>query len=233
MNNLIQLLIANKERPASVRFAAGESGPGVYLKGVISADYGANAADMRAAFAEAGGADVTLHINSPGGDAFEAREMQAVIAGYSGKVLASIEGMAASAATVVCLAASSVQMLKGSRFMIHNGMSFAYGDKTDLRARAQLLETFDTELAAEYAGKTGCTPDQVTAWMDAETWFSADQALENKFVDAVIDNTQRVANATRWNLSAYANAPKDEPAAVDYAALHALNRRRLQILERC
>lgn len=231
MNDLIKLLLENKERPASVRFAAEDGGAAVYLKGVISADYGASAADMRAAFEQAGGADVTLHINSPGGDAFEAREMQAVIAGYSGKVVASIEGMAASAATVVCLAARQVQMLKGSRFMIHNGLSFSYGNKADLRARAQLLESFDTELAAEYASRTGAGQEQVTAWMDAETWFNADQALQNKFVDALIDNTQRVSNATRWNLSAYANAPEDEAPAVDYAALHAANRRRLQLIQ--
>ena len=231
MSDLIKLLIENKERPASVKFSAVAGAANVYLKGVIAADYGASAADLRAAFDEAGGADVTLHINTPGGDAFEAREMQSVIAGYAGKVVASIEGMAASAGTVVCLSASSVQMLKGSRYMIHNGMSGSWGDKNDLRARAALLDSFDTELAAEYARKTGASVDQVAAWMDAETWFTADQALEAKFVDSLVENTQNVSNAARWNLNAYANAPKDEPPALDYAALHAANRRRLQLLQ--
>lgn len=236
MKNLIKLLVDNqKSGAASVRFDGAAGAANVYLKGPISADYGASAAALRAAFAEAGGADVTLNVNSPGGDVFEAREMQAVITGYAGKVSALIAGVAASAATFVTMACDDVAMLKGSRYMIHNGWSICMGDKLAMAAMGGLLEQFDGELAAEYAAKTGATVAQVVAWMNAETWFTADQALEAKFVDRLVENTRNEKLGGMWNLSAYANAPAREadpaPPALDYVAIHAANRQRMRLLE--
>lgn len=232
MNNLIKLLLDNKAAPASVSFAKVNDVANVFLKGVISAAYGASATDLRAAFDKAAGEDVKLHINSPGGEVFEAREMQAVIAGYKGKVTAVIEGIAASAATIVSMSASTVEMLKGSRYMIHNGQSIAMGDKAAMRSMSELLAAFDVELAGEYSKRTGAPIAQVTAWMAAETWFNADQALEAKFVDSLVENTKNLADLAVWNVSAYANAPKDAPAPdPNYAEEHADCMRRLRILE--
>lgn len=230
MKHLIQLLVDNVAKPHAVRFEAVAGAAHVYLKGPISADYGVSAADLRAAFGQAEGGDVVLHINSPGGDVFEGREMQAVIASHAGKVTALIEGVAASAATIVSMAANQVQMLRGSRYMIHNGWSIALGDKGAMRAMAELLDGFDSELAAEYAKKTGVDAAQVALWMDAETWFNADQAVEHGFADAIVENTKNEALHGLWNLSAYANAPADEPPpAPDYAAIRAANERRLRL----
>lgn len=162
--------------------------------------------------------------------------MQAVIAGYPGKVTAIIEGLAASAATFVALSCSAVQMLKGSRFMIHNGMTIAFGNKADFKAVYDVLEAFDSELAAEYAAKTKSDVAQMTAWMDAETWFTAEQALEAGFVDQINPNVQNVA--AEWNLSAYANSsdlvvvpkpetelPPAEPATITAEHRESLGRR--------
>jgi len=234
MKKLIQLLLDNAATPAALHCEIVGTAADVYLKGVISADYGISATALREAFAVAAGADVTLHINSPGGDVFEAREMQGVIAGYAGKVTALIEGVAASAATIVSMSANGVQMLKGSRYMIHNGWSFTMGDKNDHRAMANLLDGFDTELAAEYARKTGIDAKQISQWMDAETWFTAEQALEHKFADQLVENTKNQAQLAVWNLKAYLNAPPPEEMqapAPNLAALHAANARRLQLLQ--
>lgn len=207
MQNLIALSIQNQHVAQSIVCRKNADVTDVYLKGIIHAKYGVSATDLRNAFDQAAGADVSMHINSPGGDVFEGREMQAVIAGYPGKITAIIEGVAASAATIVALSCAEVQMLKGSRFMIHNGMTIAAGNKSAMQAAFTLLEGFDVELAAEYAEKTKGTTEQMTAWMDAETWFTSEAALEAGFVHKVLPNSQGVSN--EWNLSAYKAPPAD------------------------
>lgn len=234
MSRLIQLLVQNAAHPQTIRCEVSADGADVYLKGVISSDYGVSAASLREGFTAADGADIKLHINSPGGDVFEAREMQAVIAGYKGRVTAVIAGVAASAATIVSMAASQVHMVKGSRYMIHNGWSITMGDKIAHRATADLLDGFDIELANEYASKTGGDLAQMSQWMDAETWFTAEQALEAKFVDQVLANTKNSIDAAVWNLSAYRNAPAPDEVrapAMDQAAIRAANARRLRLLQ--
>lgn len=207
MKNFVTLALQNKHVEQSIVCRKSADVTDVYLKGIIHAEYGVSAADLRYAFDQADGADVSLHINSPGGDVFEGREMQAVIAGYTGKITAIIEGVAASAATFVALSCAEVQILKGSRFMIHNGMTIAFGNKSKMKAAYDLLEGFDVELAAEYAVKTKGEVSQMTAWMDAETWFTAEQALDAGFVDKINPNIQNVSN--EWNLSAYEKAPTE------------------------
>lgn len=236
---LIQLLRDNAEAPPALRVESQGDAVSVYLKGVISSDYGIGAQALRDAFDQAEGKDVFLYINSPGGDAFEGREMQGAIVAYSGKVTAVVQGVCASAATFVTMACDEVQMLKGSRYMIHNGWTLEMGDKHAMRATADLLDSFDKELAAEYARKTGQPLSQLSAWMDAETWFTADQAKDSGFVDKVLENTKNATAAqllnVAWDLSAYANAPADiEPEAPDLSALisaqQQTNRNRLRML---
>lgn len=207
MKTLFALSTQNKHVAQSIVCRKSADATDIYLKGIIHAEYGVSAADLRNAFDQAGGGDVSMHLNSPGGDVFEGREMQAIIASYPGKITAIIEGVAASAATFVALSCAEVQMLKGSRFMIHNGMTIAFGNKANMKAAYDLLDGFDVELAAEYAAKTKGDAAQMAAWMDQETWFTSDAALEAGFVDKIIPNAQGVSN--EWNLSAYASAPPE------------------------
>jgi len=222
MNKLLQLAIQNRASPPAIVCAAAGDRAEVFLKGVIYADEGVGADALRGAMQQADGRPVALYINSPGGDVFEAREMQAIIAAHPAEVTAIVQGVAASAGTIVAMAASRIEISRGSRYMIHNGLTMAFGNRHDLKARFDLLEAFDAELAAEYAAKTGGKVDaqQVAAWMDAETWFTAEQAVQHGLVDAVIPNTQNAALSACWDLSAYANAPQIEagPSAADIAA---------------
>lgn len=236
-NRLIQLLRANTTVAQAIKVQLSSDVAHVFLKGVISADFGVSAQDLRDAFDQSSGADVKLHVNSPGGDVFEAREMQSVIAGYKGKVFAQVEGIAASAATIVSMSASTVAMLKGSRYMIHNGWTLAMGDRHDMLDMHNVLASFDAELAAEYAKHTGGAVEQMSNWMDAETWFTAEDAKKYGFVSDVIENTKNEAAlgiANAWNLSAYKNAPapEDPPNNIEqWAATRVANARRLKLLE--
>lgn len=176
-------------------------------------------------------ATLNLRINSPGGDVFEARAMVAAIRGFKGKVVAHIDGLAASAASYLALAASEVRINDGAFLMIHKAWTLAMGNSEDLLATAAVLEKVDASIVADYVAKTGQTEAQVRDWMSAETWFTAAEALDAGFVDAVDSGT--VKDAARWNVSAYANAPKalTEPPEpqFDRAALE----RRLRLLEVC
>lgn len=237
--NLLKLALQNAATPQHVQFAAAGDAAEIFLKGVISKDFGIGAESLRESFVQASNAPVKLYINSPGGDVFEAREMQGIIAGYKGTVTAVIQGVAASAATIVSMAASKVQMTKGSRFMIHNGRTLAFGDRHEFMDIHNLLATFDAELAAEYATKTGAKVEAMAQMMDAETWFTAEQAKEQGFVDEILSNTQNASMRATWNLSAYAHAPEivsevEEPTAAELAAqadrIARLNRSRLAAL---
>jgi len=250
-HKLLQLIKDNAQQRAegtpSIRTELTDSEAHLYVFDVIDAWWGANAADLVTALAEAGDRTVHLHINSPGGDVFEARAMASALVAHSGDVISHIDGLAASAATYLALAGSSVRMTEGGLFMVHNSWTMAWGNKSELRDTANLLEKVDATIAADYARKTGATLDQVVAWMDAETWFTSAEALDAKFIDAVDPNTKRSDNkasdsaqalAARWNLSAYSNAPKLQPPANDPGLDGLLNqklqanRNRLRMLTR-
>ncbi len=213
-NRLLQLVRDNAGRlPKNLRTEADEAGAIVYLYDVIDADFGVSAAQFNTMLADLAGRPVTLRINSPGGDVFDGRAMATAIRQH-GNVTAIIDGLAASAATYVALAAKEVRIAQGAFFMIHNAWTMAVGDKNDLVETAALLEKVDGALVADYAAKTGLPVEDIVAMMDAETWMSADEAVALNFVDAVIDTPAATA-AARWNLAAYHRAPAALLAAAE------------------
>lgn len=242
---LLQLIKDNAEAraegKAAIRSESTDTELHVYVYDVISSWWGANAADLVEALAGAGDRTVHLHINSPGGDVFEARAMSSAIVAHPGKVIGHIDGLCASAATDLALACNEVRITSSGLFMIHNSWTMAYGNKTELRSTADLLDKIDGTIASNYVAKTGKTLDQVKAWMDDETWFTAEEAKAEGFVDFIDANTKREsaaedqADPARWNLSAYAKAPKltpPEPKLGDQiAAQLQRNRNRLRLLD--
>jgi ATP-dependent Clp protease protease subunit len=229
-NKLLALLKANAGERSPDRFSVSNAGDltKIYITDVIDSSFGVSAADVVAALAGAG--DVHLHINSPGGDVFEATAMASAIAAHAGKVTAHIDGVAASAATRVALAAGEVRMTDSAMFMIHDSWTFALGNKNELRDTAALLEKVDSTISADYARKTGKTAEEIAALMAAETWFTAQEALDAGFVDAIDTSTQ--AKAKKWNLSAYDRAPQEEEKPDNsIAEQRARNLRRLRLLE--
>lgn len=250
-HKLLQLLRDNAQQRAdgadvcAIRVETNDTEAHIYLYDVIDAWWGASAKDLVAALAAAAGRLVHLHINSPGGDVFEARAMSSAIVAYTGEVHSHIDGLAASAATGVALAANKVFINEAGLFMIHNSWTLAWGNKTELRDTADLLDKVDTTISADYANKTGKPLADIEAWMNDETWFTAAEAQDHGFVDEITPNAKRAASdqasasAGRWNLSAYRHAPKLPAEPLPAAAMQAriaqqlqTNRNRLALLDR-
>lgn len=235
-NNLPKLLqLALDNAGAERQFRAEQKGDEatIYVYDVIGGFWGGVSAEQFSRDLSA--LDVgTIHlrINSPGGDVFDARAMMTALRQHRANVIVHVDGLAASAATSLMMAGDTVIMTRGARMMIHEAWTIMMGNKADLRAEADLLDGIDSEIVADYKTRTGKTEQQLADWMSAETWFSADQAKEAGFVDAVVETAGKADN--RWNLSAYSNVPADlieqpRPPRHDRAALE----RRLKLLEAC
>ncbi|OFJ49592.1 hypothetical protein BA896_012675 [Janthinobacterium lividum] len=205
MKKIVQLIRNNAGREPAKICAEGEDYV-LYLYDIIDPYWGVGAAQFNKALAGMSGKRVTLRVNSPGGDVFDGRAMAAAIAQH-GDVHAVIEGLAASAATYVTAAAASVSIAAGSFYMIHNAWTMTYGNKDDLVKTAALLGKIDDSIVDDYAKKTGKSRDEIAAWMDAETWFTAEEAVANGFVDKISDSA-KVEN--KWDLSAFNNAPRPQ-----------------------
>jgi ATP-dependent Clp protease, protease subunit len=152
---------------------------------------------------------INLRINSPGGSVFAARAMEQALRDHPAKVIAHIDGYAASAATFLVMGADEVHMAKGSFFMIHKAWTMSMGNADDLRGTADLLEKIDGSLVQTYADRSKQDPEQIQQWMAEETWFTAEEAVKAGFADKVTDGAVKA----HWNLAAYAKAPQIEAPA--------------------
>jgi ATP-dependent protease ClpP protease subunit len=207
MNKILQLYLDNAKREKqTVSMVRNGTDATIYIYDIIDAYWGVSAKGVIADIAAAGDAE-TLHvrINSPGGDVFESRAIIEAIKRFPGKSIAHIDSVAASAATSCALACSEVEISDGGFFMIHNASAMAWGDKADLREVADLLEKVEGVISAEYAAESGQSVEQVVAWMEAETWFTAAEAIEAGFVDRMA-TTAKASNT--WNLAAFDKTPK-------------------------
>lgn len=203
---IMQLLRDNSktERPV-MRIENTDESSTLYLYDIIDPFWGISAADFTKELSALKGKAVNLRINSPGGDVFDARAMATAVSEH-GNVTAYVDGIAASAATYIATSARQVHMAEGAFFMIHNAWTLAMGNKDDLIEMAALLEKIDQSIINDYARKTGKPASQITDWMNAETWFTAQEALDHGFVDDITKDKQTASN--KWDLSAYAKAPK-------------------------
>lgn len=157
----------------------------LYLYDAIDSWWGVDAKEF---IEELNGIDaeiIHLHINSPGGSVFDARAIQTALAQHSAKIVVHIDGMAASAVTYIAVTQDEVRMSEGALFMIHNAWTITWGNAEDLMEAAALLEKIDTTIVTDYKNKTGKDEKQLREWMKAETWFSADEALEAGFIDSI------------------------------------------------
>ncbi len=205
---LLQLARNNATASKPLRAEAGDGVATIYLHGVIGGWWGD--IDETRFVQELAALDVdTIHlrIDSPGGDVFAARSMMTAISQHRAKVVAHVDGLAASAATGVCMACDEVEITQGAGFMIHNAWTIAIGNKAEMAKTGELLGKIDTGLAGDYTRRSGQTAEQVVQWMDEETWFTADEAVAHGFADKVVEVVGKKGAANSWDLSAYNNAP--------------------------
>ena len=142
----------------------------------------------------AGTGDVTVWINSPGGDVFAAAQIYNMLMDYTGKVTVKIDGLAASAASVIAMAGGDVYMSPVSMMMIHNPSTIAIGDSEEMLRAKALLDEVKESIINAYELKSGLSRAKISHLMDAETWMNANKAIELGFADKVLfmENDERI-----------------------------------------
>jgi len=128
---------------------------------------------------------IDLHINSPGGAVFDGITIYNLLKQHPANVTTYIDGIAASIASVIALAGDKIVMAENALYMIHNPSGMVMGTAKDMRTFADTLDKVGGTMVTAYAGKTGKDADTIKALLDAETWFTADEAKEMGFVDEI------------------------------------------------
>lgn len=170
--------------------AASEDAATISILDVIGQDFwtgeGVTAKRVAAALRSIGNSDVTVAINSPGGDMFEGIAIYNMLASHKAKVTVQVMGIAASAASIVAMAGDEIQMGEGAQLMIHNAWGVVVGNSNDLAEAATTFAGFDQSLAEIYHARTGAKLAEIRALMDAETFMLPDQAIKLGFADSKI-----------------------------------------------
>ena len=133
-----------------------------------------------------GEGDITVWINSPGGDVFAAAQIYNMLMDYKGNVTVKIDGLAASAASVIAMAGTTVQMSPVAMMMIHNPATIAIGDSSEMRKAIEMLDEVKESIMNAYEIKTGLSRSRISHLMNAESWFNAKKAVELGFADEIL-----------------------------------------------
>lgn len=188
----------------------------IYVYGTIGEDWlgdGFTAADMRDGLEAADGGDVTIHVNSGGGDVFEATAISSLVSQYreanpAATVETIVEGLAASAASYLGLTAGRVLIAPGAMMMVHDPSGGCYGQAQDMRRMADALDAVRDSIATLYVAKAGGTVEDWAAVMAAETWYTAEEAVEAGLADALADRPAIAAKVDPRIRAAWRNAPE-------------------------
>ena len=134
----------------------------------------------------AGSGDITVWINSPGGDCVAAAQIYNMLSNYKGRVTVKIDGIAASAASVIAMAGDTVLVSPVSMLMIHNPATMAWGDHAEMQKAMDMLSEVKESIINAYVLKTGLSRPKLSHLMDAETWMDANKAVELGFADDIM-----------------------------------------------
>ncbi len=138
-----------------------------------------------------GSGKVIVWINSPGGDCIAASRIYAMLMDYADHITVKIDGIAASAASVIAMAGTEVLMAPTSLLMIHNPMTLAYGDHDDMQKAIAMLSEVKESIINAYELKTGLGRAKISHLMDSETWMNAHKAMELGFADGIIEDLKK------------------------------------------
>lgn len=148
---------------------------------------------------------IDVRVNSPGGDVFAAVAMSNAMRQHKATITVHVDGYAASAASIIMVNADRAVIAPGGFVMIHNAWTIALGSARDFRATADLLDKIDASAAIQYAAKAGNGAADWAPLIDAETWFTADEAVAASLCDAVAEAGPK--GKIDWDVSAYARPP--------------------------
>lgn len=138
----------------------------------------------------AGSGDITVWINSPGGDCVAAAQIYNMLMDYKGDVTVKIDGIAASAASVIAMAGTKVLISPVGMLMIHNPATIAWGDSAEMQKAIEMLGSVKDSIINAYEIKTGLSRVKLSHLMDAETWMDAHKAVELGFVDGILERAE-------------------------------------------
>ena len=166
-----------------------------------------------------GDGDITVWINSPGGDCVAAAQIYNMLIDYKGNVTVKIDGIAASAASVIAMAGTKVLMSPVSMLMIHNPMTMAFGNTAEMQKAIDMLGEVKESIINAYELKTSLSRAKLSRLMDAETWMNANKAVELGFADAILErstepeNVSETADATAFSKAAVTNSLMEKLSA--------------------
>lgn len=136
--------------------------------------------------------NISVWLNSPGGDVFAASQIYTMLKEYDGKVTVKIDGLAASAASVIAMAGDEVLMSPVAMMMVHNPATLIFGEAADLQSGIKMLSEVKESIINAYEQRTGLSRAKISNMMDAETWFSAQKAVELGFADKILYASDKV-----------------------------------------
>jgi len=149
----------------------------------------------------AGSGDITVWINSPGGDCVAAAQIYNMLMDYKGDVTVKIDGIAASAASVIAMAGTKVLVSPVSMLMIHNPMTAAFGNSDEMQRAIEMLGSVKDSIINAYEIKTGLSRAKLSHLMDAETWMDANKAVELGFADEIMQRSTETENTAAPTVS--------------------------------
>ena len=152
----------------------------------------------------AGSGDVTVWINSPGGDCIAASQIYTMLMDYKGNVTVKIDGIAASAASVIAMAGTKVLMAPTALMMIHNPMTGAFGDHEDMLKAIEMLNEVKESIINAYEIRTNLSRAKLSHLMSSETWMNAKKAIELGFADEILTDDKTVADVPPFAFSSKA-----------------------------
>ena len=149
----------------------------------------------------AGDGDIVIWINSPGGDCIAASQIYSMLMDYKGNVTVKIDGVAASAASVIAMAGTQVLMAPTALMMIHNPMTVAFGDHTDMQKAIEMLDEVKESIINAYEIKTNLSRAKLSHLMDSETWMNANKAVELGFADDILTDEKLAVDVPAYAFS--------------------------------
>ena len=148
-----------------------------------------------------GSGNITVWINSPGGDCVAAAQIYNMLMDYKGDVTVKIDGIAASAASVIAMAGTKVLVSPVSMLMIHNPMTAAFGNSDEMQKAIEMLSSVKDSIINAYEIKTGLSRAKLSRLMDAETWMDANKAVELGFADEIMQRSTETENTAAPTVS--------------------------------
>lgn len=166
---------------------------------------------------------IRIKLNSGGGDADQGIEIYNYLKDLNKKVIVEVTSLAASAASIIAMGADEIVMRTGSRMMIHEASTYTWGTKQDIQKTLNALEAYDESIVSIYQQRTGKNREDITQLLEAETWFTAEQAVKEGFADRIENENdddetqniitdaqmQQIISAVTSNLKQ--DTPKNEP----------------------